>query len=148
MSKQGRRTVVMVVWVAVGLLLIWRGLPYTGFRAEPDVVALAGNARWIALAVAVVVGIGKGLTALRKGARRAATQIEAKGEQAPAWSVFSPFMIVLVGLMIALGLVLRTADYDATVKAWVVGILYPGIGVALILGGFLALSVEPLPPKS
>lgn len=148
MSRQGRRTVVMVVWVAVGLLLIWRGLPYTGFRADADVVGLAGNARWIALGLAVVVGIGKGMTALRKGARRAATQIEAKGEHAPAWSVFSPFMIVLVGLMIALGLALRHADYDATVKAWVVGILYPGIGVALILGGFLALSVKPLPPRS
>lgn len=148
MSQSGRRTVVCVVWVAVGLLLIWRGLPYAGFRADPEVTALHGDQRWIALAAAVVVGVGKGFTMLRKGARRAAAQIVSRGEQAPAWSVFSPFMIVLVALMIGAGLALRKAPYDPDVKAWLVGILYPGIGMALIIGGWLALSVEPLPARS
>jgi hypothetical protein len=148
MSQQGRRTVVMVVWVAVGVLLIWRGLPYTGLRDKPDVVGLAGSQSWIALAIGVVVGIGKGMSALKKGARRAARQIVDKGEQAPAWTVFSPTMILLVALMVGAGLALRFAPYDPTIKAWVVGILYPGIGVALIIGGILALSVEPLPEKS
>jgi hypothetical protein len=146
-SRQGRRLVVAVVWVAVGLMLIWRGLPYVGLRADPGVAGLSGNDTWIALAVAVVVGLGKGFTMLRKGARRAAAAIEKRGEYAPAWTVFTPFMIVLVLLMIGLGLVLRLAPYDPGIKAWVVGILYPGIGLALIIGGLLALSVEPLPDK-
>jgi hypothetical protein len=148
MSQQGRRSVVAVVWIAVGLLLIWRGLPYTGLRDDPEIFGLIGAERWMALAFALVLGLGKGFTALRKGARRAATQIESKGEHAPMWTVFSPFMILLVGLMIAAGLALRHADYDASIKAWVVGILYPGIGVALIIGGMLARSVAPLPPKT
>jgi hypothetical protein len=114
---------------------------------DPDIVGLTGYNTWIALALGVMLGIGKGLTALKKGARRAVTQIVAKGEQAPAWSVFSPTMILLVGLMVAAGLALRLSPYDAGIKAWVIGILYPGIGVALILGGILALSVEPLPNK-
>ena len=147
MSQQGRRRVVMVVWVAVGLLLIWRGLPYTGLRESASVEGLTGASSWIALALGIVVGVGKGMTALRKGARRAARQIVDKGEQAPAWSVFSPAMILLVGLMVGLGLALRHGPYDAGIKAWVVGILYPGIGVALIIGGWLALSVEPLPRR-
>lgn len=144
MSIDGRRNVVCVVWCAVGALLVWRGLPYAGLRESPDVVGLTGSQSWIALALGVVVGIGKGLTALKKGARRAARQIVDRGEQAPPWTVFSPAMILLVGLMIGAGLALRHAPYDDTVKAWVVGILYPGIGVALIIGGLLARKVAPL----
>ena len=148
MSQQGRRRVVCAVWFAVGLMLIWRGLPYAGLR-DPgpgplDFHPLAGNDTWIALACGLLLGIGKGFTMLRKGARRAARQIVDKGETAPAWSVFSLFMILLVAIMIAAGIALRTAPYDADVKAWVVGILYPGIGVALMIGGVLALSVPPL----
>ena len=144
MSIAGRRNVVCIVWFAVGLMLIWRGLPYAGLREVPDVVGLTGSNTWIALAIGVIVGIGKGMTMLRKGARRAARQIVDKGEQAPAWTVFSPFMIVLVALMIGAGLALRLAPYDDTIKAWVVGILYPGIGVALMIGGMLARKVAPL----
>ncbi|RKY18462.1 MAG: hypothetical protein DRQ55_13260 [Planctomycetota bacterium] len=137
----------MVIWVAVGILLIWRGLPYTGLRENADIVGLAGNERWIALGCGVILGIGKGMSALKKGARRAVRQIVDKGESAPPWTIFSPFMFVLVGLMVAAGLALRYGPYDDTIKAWVVGILYPGIGVALIIGGLLALSVQPAEPK-
>lgn len=150
MSQQARRMVVCVVWFAVGLMLIWRGLPYAGLRAtpaNPDFTPLAGAQTWIALAVAAVVGIGKGFTALRKGARRAVRQIVDHGERAPAWSVFSPFMILLVALMVCAGLALRLTPYDPVVKGWVIAILYPAIGVALVIGGLLALRVEPLPAK-
>ena len=152
MSQQGRRRVVCVVWFAVGLMLIWRGLPYAGLRdpgPEPlDFHPLAGNASWIALACGVILGLGKGFTMLKKGARRAARQIVDRGESAPIWSVFSLFMILLVALMITAGIALRKAPYDPDVKAWVVGILYPGIGVALMIGGVLALSVPPLEKKA
>ncbi|MCB9897332.1 MAG: hypothetical protein H6825_04955 [Planctomycetes bacterium] len=144
MSIAGRRNVVCIVWFAVGLMLIWRGLPYTGLRPTDGIVGLGGSNTWIALTIGVVVGFGKGFTMLRKGARRAARQIVDKGEQAPPWTVFSPFMIILVLAMIGAGIALRKAPYDDTIKAWVVGILYPGIGVALMLGGLQARTVEPL----
>jgi uncharacterized membrane protein len=148
MSQQGRRLLVCILWVAVGLMLIWRGLPYAGFRADPAITSLHGNQRWIALLIGLVLGLGKGFTMLRKGARRAATQIVSRGERAPFWSVFLNIpMIVLVAVMVGAGLALRLAPYDPTVKAWVVGILYPAIGLALIIGGWLALSVEPLPSR-
>ena len=148
MSVEGRRNVVFVVWAAVGAMLVWRGLPYTGFRESAEVVGLEGTDRYIALAAAVVVGAGKGFSALKKGARRAVTHIVGQGEQAPAWSVFSPVMILLVAIMVGLGLALRFAPYDANIKAWVVGILYPAIGVALFIGGMLARSVEPFPQEA
>ena len=147
MSQHGRRMLVCILWIGVGLMLIWRGLPYAGFRADPAITALHGNQRWIALLAGLVLGLGKGFTMLRKGARRAAAQIVSKGEHAPFWTILSPFMILLIAIMIGAGLALRLAPYDPGVKAWVIGILYPGIGVALIIGGWLALSVEPLPSR-
>jgi hypothetical protein len=148
MSVPGRRNVVFVVWAAVGVMLVWRGLPYTGFREVVDVTALQGNDRWIALGAAVIVGIGKGMSALKKGARRAVTHIEKQGADAPMWSVFSPVMIVMVALMVGAGLALRLSPYDAEIKAWIVGILYPAIGLALMIGGLLARTVPPLPSKA
>jgi len=145
MTVLARRNLVSIVWTIVGLLLIWRGLPYAGLREVPDVVGLAGSHTWIALAIAVVVGIGKGLSALRKGARRAVTHIVRQGERAPWWNLFSRTMYVLVAIMIAAGIALRKAPYDADVKAWVIGILYPAVGIALVIGGQLVRRVEPLP---
>jgi len=133
------------VWTIVGLLLFWRGLPYVGVRDVPGVVGLAGSQTWIALAIAAVVGTGKGMSALRKGARRAVTHIVRQGERGPWWNVFSPAMYVLVAIMIAAGIGLRRAPYDADVKAWVIGILYPAVGVALLIGGQLVRRVDPLP---
>lgn len=148
MSQKNRRAVVCFVWFAVGVMLIARALPYLGLRpsdaATRDFKPLEGSQVWIALAAALVVGLAKGFTLLRKGARRAAKQIEDRGQEAPAWSVFSPYMIGLVLMMIAAGLAIRGVPYDPTVKGWVVGVLYPGIGLALMIGGLLALGVEPL----
>ena len=151
MSQQARRRLVCLVWFAVGVMLVWRGLPYMGLTASDastrDFTPLAGSQIWIALAAAVVLGLGKGFTALRKGARRAATQITNRGESAPFWTIFSPFMILLVLIMIGGGLILRLTPYDPDVKGWVIGILYPAIGLALMIGGLLTLSAEPLPAK-
>ena len=151
MSQQARRTLVCILWFAVGVMLVWRGLPYTGLvssdAATRDFTPLSGSHVWIALALAVVLGIGKGFTALRKGARRAATQIASRGERAPFWTILSPFMILLIAIMIGGGLALRKIPYDPEVKGWVIGVLYPAVGLALMIGGLLALSAEPLPPK-
>jgi hypothetical protein len=149
MSQQGRRLVVCVVWFAVGVMLMLRALPYLGLRASDpltrDFNPLEGRNVWIALGLALVLGLAKGFTLLRKGARRAARQIVDHGEKAPFWTVFSLYMIFLVALMIGAGFAIRLSPYDPTVKGWVVGVLYPAIGLALMIGGLLALSVEPLP---
>jgi hypothetical protein len=147
MSQQGRRRVVAVVWIGAGIFLFIRGMPYNGLWHSTEVVSLSGNDTWIALGIGLLVGLAKGFTLLKKGARRAVTNIVKRGEYAPWWTVFAPSMILLVGLMIVFGVALRKAPYDDTVKAWLVGSLYPGIGLALVIGGLLATSVPPLEPK-
>ncbi len=147
MTVSGRKNLVSLVWIAVGVMLIWRGLPYAGLIEDPEIVGLTGSNRWIALAIAVVVGIGKGMSALKKAGRRAVTYIESKGPDAPAWKLFSPFMIFLVLIMIGAGVAIRKAPYDDEIRAWIVGILYPAIGVALIIGGLLVRNAKPLDPK-
>jgi hypothetical protein len=141
--------VVCVVWFAVGVMLMVRAFPYLGFRASDpatrDFDPLTGSHVWMALGIALVLGLAKGFTLLKKGARRAARQIVNRGENAPFWTVFSPYMILLVLLMVGAGLAIRLSPYNPTVKGWVVGALYPAIGLALMIGGVLALSVEPLP---
>ena len=144
MTANGRRKIVCFVWTIVGFMLIWRGLPYAGLIDDPGIVGLTGSSTWIALGIALIVGIGKGMSALRKGARRAVTHIVKQGETAPWWNIFSPVMYLLVAVMIAAGLALRLAPYDADVKAWIVGILYPAVGVALLIGGQLVRRVDPL----
>lgn len=152
MSQQARRVLVCILWFAVGIMLIVRGLPYAGVTpsdvATRDFTPLSGHNVWIALGLAVVLGIGKGFTALKKGARRAATQIAARGERAPFWTILSPFMILLIAIMIGGGLALRKVPYDPTAKGWIIGVLYPAVGLALMIGGLLALRVDPLPPKA
>ena len=147
MSQQGRRWVVAIVWMAVGVMLIVRGLPYAGVVHWEGVTGLTGSSTWVALAIALAIGVGKGLTVLKSAAARAAAQIVAAGPKAPFWSVFTVRMLVLVGLMIAFGLAIRKLDYDPSIKAWLVGILYPGIGIGLIIGGWEATTVAPRPAK-
>ena len=75
MSQQARRTLVCILWFAVGIMLIVRGLPYTGLTssdaATRDFTPLSGNNVWIALAVAVVLGA----TAVRTHDVRAARRV-------------------------------------------------------------------------
>lgn len=144
MSISGRRFLVCLVWSAVGVMLILRGLPYAGFCEGVDVAHLEGSERWIAIGAAVLVGCGKGFTVLKKSARRIVGNIIQRGESAPPWSVFGLPMILLIGLMVGGGMALRLAPYDENLKAWIIAILYPGIGLALIIGGLLTLTAEPL----
>jgi len=134
LSLQGRRYIYAGIWLFATCILFSRGLPYLGLAPGDVEVSLGGTDRWLALAIAVVIGILKGSTVLRKSGLKSVARMRAQGEHAPAHTIINIPTVALIAVMVCLGIAIRTTDYDATIKAWVIAILYPGIGLALLIG--------------
>ena len=134
LSLQGRRYIYAGVWLFATCILFSRGLPYLGLLPGDVEVTLEGTDRWLALAIALVIGLLKGSTVLRKSGLKAVTRMKAQGEHAPAHTIMNIPTVALIAVMVAMGIAIRTTDYDTTVKARVIGILYPAIGLALLIG--------------
>lgn len=133
MTRTGRLRLLAGVWAGAGVLLVLRGMPYLGLVAG-DVPSIPSSQRMAAAFAAVVVALVHGFAPLRKAGLRARARILADPAEAPARTVFPPSSLALVLGMVALGAVLRLAPYPDPLKAWVVGVLYPGIGASLWIG--------------
>lgn len=124
-SRQGRVLLATILWIAVGLMLIWRGYPFLGM-----IGSTGGKAA--AIALGLLVGGAKGVFVLSKSARRTAGYIARRPEQDWLFLCFHPVLWAVIPLMILMGWALRTyvgADYPGVV----VGV-YIGIGAAMIVG--------------
>lgn len=117
-----------------GCLLSWRSLPYLGL-VQTDTVSLTPGELPMALGLALVVGVLKGWFMLRKSAEFAGRRMLREGLDAPWWTLFRPPVLLLLGVMVAMGVGLRHGPYDDQIKAWLVGIGYPAIAIALWIGG-------------
>jgi len=142
MTLEARQRLYVLFWASAGTVVLWRGLPYLGWTSMGDVVGLHGADRWIATALGMAFGVVQGVTALRMAGRRAVDRMVAAGPEASPLTLLRPGTVLLVGVMIGLGLLVRKAPYDPEVKAWVIGILYPGVSLSLYLG-----CVELLRPR-
>lgn len=134
-SRSSRLRLLAALWMAIGTTLVARGLPYAGLVPADGVDGLSGRAGAAALALAAALGILKGVTVMRHAGLRAAARIDRQAERAPPWTILSARMLLLVALMVASGLALRLLPYDPQLKAWIVAVVYPGVGVALLVGG-------------
>lgn len=133
MSVDARCRVYGALWLFAAVVLVWRGLPYLGV-GDGARVALAGGEVVVALAAAAVLGVAKGLTVMRRAAHKARVRIATAGERGGLGTVFrGPVLLLIVGMM-ALGLTLRLAPYPDRWRAWVVGVVYPAVALALVLG--------------
>lgn len=133
MSVDGRCRIYGGLWLLAAVVLVWRGLPYLGV-GDGAPVALAGGEVAVALAIAAALGLAKGLTVMRRAARKARARIAVSGERGGLGTVFrGPVLLLIVGMM-ALGLTLRLAPYPDRWRAWVVGVVYPAVALALLLG--------------
>lgn len=128
MSIAGRCRLYGLVWWIAALILAARARPFFG----PD--GLWMEDALIALGAAVVIGVAKGGSVMRRAAGKARGRIIRRGATAPPWSVFEPQVIVLIGAMMALGVAIRLAPYPEQYRMWAVGILYPGVALALLIG--------------
>lgn len=134
MTLPTRQKLYALFWASAGAVVLWRGLPYLGWADWGHVAGLQGADRWIATAIGLVFGVVQGVTALRMAGRKAVDRMVEAGAVASPLTMIKPATVLLVGVMIGLGLLVRKAPYDPGIKAWVVGILYPGVSLSLFLG--------------
>lgn len=128
MSISGRCRLYGLMWWIAALILAARARPFFG----PD--GLWMDDALLALGIAAVIGLLKGASIMRAAARRARGRIIKRGATAPPWSIFEPQVVMLIGGMMALGFAIRLAPYPEQYRMWAVGILYPGVALALIVG--------------
>lgn len=113
---------------------------------QPDVDgALWGQDALMALGAAAVLGFVKGGTVMRSAAHRARTRIIRRGRTAPPWTVFEPAVLILIVGMMGLGFAIRLAPYPEVYRPWVVGVVYPAVALALIIGSRPLLDPPPPP---
>ena len=123
------------LWLCAAVILGWRSLPYLGWVFDGQITPLQGDGPYYAVVLGIGIGWVKGRTVLRRSADRNIQRLWNISERAPITAIFNVSVLVLLGGMMALGVVLRHAPYDPSVKAWVIGITYPAVTVALGMGG-------------
>ena len=135
-SRRARVGLATVIWIAVGVMLIVRGL-FPHFENIDS-----GTGRMVALVLGVLVGGAKGWFVLSKSAKRTAGFIARRPEQDWPWMSFHPVLWAVIPLMIGMGVWLRHTFADSN-PAIIVGV-YVGIGAAMIIGsrGFRAVTPQ------
>ena len=114
------------IWTAVAISLIGRGLvPYFA-NIEST------TTRIVALVLAFVIGVPKGLFVISRSTERTARFIAKRPEQDWIWMSFHPVLYLLIPLMIAMGIFLRS-HYGVSNPELIVG-AYVAIGLALLVG--------------
>ena len=140
MSLNARCTIYGTLWICAAITLAWRALPYLGLEEQSMIQGLEDSMRPYALACALGIGLMKGLTVLKKAARRAISRMKRYGDQAPLKTIFDLKTFATIIGMVTLGVIVRTAHYPAEVKAWVVSIVYPGVALGLSIGSIKLLT--------
>lgn len=143
MSSASLKRLAGLVWLAVGGMLAWKGA--TDFLPRVET-------RWgvtLAVAIGLVVGAAKGQYVLSRTARRNIRRIESLARPRP-WNVFSGRFVIVIGLMVGLGFLLR----DLADRGWlpyaVVGSIYVGIGAGLMVSSafYFVPPRAPMPTRT
>ena len=126
LSRGGRAGLATLIWIAIGVMLIYRGLvPHFS-----NIETTWGKA--LALVLGVIIGGAKGMFVLRKSAVRTAGFIQRRPEKDWFWFCLHPILYILIPVMIGFGLLLK--HYFAGSNPGIVVAVYVGIGCALIMG--------------
>jgi hypothetical protein len=127
-SRRTLVTTAAIVWAAVGLFLIVRGLLY-----YPEAHATNGVLTLIVAVVGILLGLAKGIFVFAKLARRNVERINLLSPHKEKICVFAfqaweSYLIVLV--MITLGILLRMSPLP---RLYLIGV-YLLIGIGLLIG--------------
>jgi len=130
------------LWVGAGALLSVRGGLMLGKTETTWGLALA-------LTLGLIVGAAKGYYVLSRSARRNLRRIAALDKPKP-WNAFTLRFLFLLGLMIGFGRMLRWLASEGHLPWGVVGGIYVGIGVALVVsaGAYFIPKRPPLETRT
>ncbi|MEE9391608.1 MAG: hypothetical protein V3W41_03795 [Planctomycetota bacterium] len=126
LSRNGRISLAIFIWLAVAVFLLYRGLIPHFANTEPTWIAI------LAIVLGAGMGFAKGKFVLRKSAKRTAGFIARRPEQDWFFFALHPILYFLIPLMMGLGFAVR--KYAATDYPYLVVGLYVAISVALVVG--------------
>ena len=143
MGKQRLLQVAGLIWIIVGLFLIYRG---SGLYNLAVIEQNTGKGTLIiSVILGVVIGIIKGKFVLSKTALRNRNRINQLVPPLNIHQIFSGAFYGLIAGMMVLGFLLR--EFNAYLGGYVVvASIYCGIGMALIAASSVYWKNDPLPP--
>ena len=143
MGKQRLLQVAGLIWIIVGLFLIYRG---SGLYNLAVIEQNTGKETLIiSVILGVVIGIIKGKFVLSKTALRNRNRINQLVPPLSIHQIFSGAFYGLIAGMMVLGFLLR--EFNAYLGGYVVvASIYCGIGMALIAASSVYWENDPLPP--
>ena len=143
MGKQRLLQVAGLIWIIVGLFLIYRG---SGLYNLAVIEQNTGKETLIiSVILGVVIGIIKGKFVLSKTALRNRNRINQLVPPISIHQIFSGAFYGLIAGMMVLGFLLR--EFNAYLGGYVVvASIYCGIGMALIAASSVYWKNDPLPP--
>lgn len=112
-----------ILWVGIGALLIYRGLGFFPEKSSPTF--------YIALLAGLILGGAKGYFVLGKTSKRNVNRITQLQKPVQYTSTIPIMLFLLVPIMIAFGITLRSYKDTIWGGGYTVGAVYVGIGAAL-----------------
>ena len=142
MNKNSLYALAGSIWGLVGLFLMIRGVMM--YQVAWETQNATQTALMIAIAVSIIVGVAKGRFVLSKTARRNKSRIENIEGPLKVHHVYAKSFYFLIAGMILLGVSLRT--FNEYLGGYVVvGAIYCGIGLALMVSSLTYWKREPQP---
>jgi small-conductance mechanosensitive channel len=148
-SHRGLGIVAGIIWLAIGIFLLWRGLALTITACEGeghllvDMLALrfgtAQKAAVVLVATGLLVGYFKGRFVLRKTALRTIDRIRTLSNPTSLGKLYGIGSYLLVGAMIALGITLRSIGAAEEIR----GVVLIAVGSALLQGSTALFRTVP-----
>ena len=143
MGKQRLLQIAGLIWVIVGLFLIYRGSGLYNLAVIEQ--NTSKGTLIISVILGVVIGIIKGKFVLSKTALRNRNRINQLVPPLSIHQIFSGAFYGLIAGMMVLGFLLR--EFNAYLGGYVVvASIYCGIGMALIAASSVYWKNDPLPP--
>jgi len=136
MIRNRLQNIAGTIWLGIGTMLMARGARYLWLAVQNDGVSSTAVAT--SVGVGLAVGLAKGRFVLARTALKNKRRIAALPEPVRGWQVYSLAYLPLIGLMMGMGIGLRSlfrGGFAGGMVTYGGGVI--GIGAALFLSAFV-----------